>query len=194
MNGSPPIRTAAYAAIWSSRNGEGAATTARALLRVRSVHDDYGLHRSLAHLQPRTRRFLSILRMHRSGRSKRAYATYWVMLLRGPNEREGATAAVGDPRERTSACCRRALQTGCSGFGQIMPRARLTHRVGEHARRAGPVARQPCNQCLLSGTGVASTVSVEDYVHDALHFVELDRVQGVEHLDMRVALPLDRDS
>jgi hypothetical protein len=29
-----------------------------------------------------------------------------------------------------------------------------------------------------------STVSVEDYVHDALHLVELDRVQGIGHLDM----------
>ena len=38
-----------------------------------------------------------------------------------------------------------------------------------------------------------STVSVEDYVHDALHLVELDRVQGVGHLDMGVAFPLDRD-
>jgi hypothetical protein len=36
-------------------------------------------------------------------------------------------------------------------------------------------------------------VSVEDYVHDALHLVELDRVQGVGHLDMGVAFPLDRD-
>jgi hypothetical protein len=36
-------------------------------------------------------------------------------------------------------------------------------------------------------------VSVEDYVHDALHLVELSRVQGVGHLDMSVAFPLDRD-
>jgi hypothetical protein len=38
-----------------------------------------------------------------------------------------------------------------------------------------------------------STVSVEDYVHDALHLVELNRVQDVGHLDMSVAVPLDRD-
>jgi hypothetical protein len=38
-----------------------------------------------------------------------------------------------------------------------------------------------------------STVSVEDFVHDALHLVELDRVQGVGHLDMGVGSPLDRD-
>jgi hypothetical protein len=38
-----------------------------------------------------------------------------------------------------------------------------------------------------------STVVVEDYVHDALHLVELDRVEGVGHLDMDVAFPLDRD-
>ena len=38
-----------------------------------------------------------------------------------------------------------------------------------------------------------STVSVEDYVHEALHLVELNRVQGVGHLDMGVAFPLDRD-
>ena len=38
-----------------------------------------------------------------------------------------------------------------------------------------------------------STVSVEDYVHDALHLVELDRVQGVGHLDKDVAFPVDRD-
>jgi hypothetical protein len=38
-----------------------------------------------------------------------------------------------------------------------------------------------------------STVSVEDYVQDALHLVELDRVQGVGHLDIGVAFPLDRD-
>jgi hypothetical protein len=36
-------------------------------------------------------------------------------------------------------------------------------------------------------------VSVEDYVHDALHLVELSRVQGIGHLDMIVAFPLDRD-
>src|SRR5271155_3190153 len=29
-----------------------------------------------------------------------------------------------------------------------MLRARLTHRAGEHARRTGPVARQPCNPCF----------------------------------------------
>ena len=29
--------------------------------------------------------------------------------------------------------------------------------------------------------------------HDALYFVELDRVQGVGHLDMGVAFALDRD-
>jgi hypothetical protein len=38
-----------------------------------------------------------------------------------------------------------------------------------------------------------STESVEYYVHDALHLVELSRVQGVGHLDMSVAFPLDRD-
>jgi hypothetical protein len=38
-----------------------------------------------------------------------------------------------------------------------------------------------------------STVSVEDYVNDALHLVELNRVQGVGHLDMGVVFPLDRD-
>jgi len=38
-----------------------------------------------------------------------------------------------------------------------------------------------------------STVSVEDYVHDALHLVELNRVQGVGHLDMSVVVPLHRD-
>jgi hypothetical protein len=31
-------------------------------------------------------------------------------------------------------------------------------------------------------------VSVEDYVHDAPHLVELSRVQGVGHLDMSVAI------
>ena len=38
-----------------------------------------------------------------------------------------------------------------------------------------------------------STVSVEDYVHHAPRLVELDRIQGVGHLDMGVALPLNRD-
>jgi hypothetical protein len=38
-----------------------------------------------------------------------------------------------------------------------------------------------------------SAESVEDYVHDALHLGELSRVQGVGHLDMSVAFPLDRD-
>ena len=37
-----------------------------------------------------------------------------------------------------------------------------------------------------------STVSVEDYVHDTVQVVELNRVQGVG-LDMSVAVPLDRD-
>jgi hypothetical protein len=38
-----------------------------------------------------------------------------------------------------------------------------------------------------------STMSVEDYVHDALHLVELNRVQGVGHLDMGIGLPLIRN-
>jgi hypothetical protein len=37
-------------------------------------------------------------------------------------------------------------------------------------------------------------VSVEDYVHDALHLVELDRIQSAGHLDMGVAFPLDLDA
>ena len=32
------------------------------------------------------------------------------------------------------------------------------------------------------------TVSVEDYIHDTLQVVELNRVQGVGHLDMSVAV------
>ena len=38
-----------------------------------------------------------------------------------------------------------------------------------------------------------STVSVEEYIHDTLQVVELNRVQGVGHFDMSVAVPLDRD-
>jgi len=38
-----------------------------------------------------------------------------------------------------------------------------------------------------------STVSVEDYVHNAPHLVELNRVQGVGHLDMGIAFPLYHD-
>lgn len=44
-----------------------------------------------------------------------------------------------------------------------------------------------------NGTSVVSAVSVEDYVHDALHLVELDRIQSAGHLDMGVAFPLDLD-
>jgi hypothetical protein len=37
--------------------------------------------------------------------------------------RFGSPAAVGNPHERRSACCRCALQSDCSGFGQYWPLA-----------------------------------------------------------------------
>jgi hypothetical protein len=44
-----------------------------------------------------------------------------------------------------------------------------------------------------NGASIGSIMPIEDYVHDALHLLELDRVQGIGHLDMGVALALDRD-
>jgi hypothetical protein len=38
-----------------------------------------------------------------------------------------------------------------------------------------------------------STASAEGSVQNTLHLVELTRVQGVGHLDMGVAFPIDRD-
>jgi hypothetical protein len=38
-----------------------------------------------------------------------------------PNDRKASMAVIGNPHERTSACCSCALQSGCSGFGQPKP-------------------------------------------------------------------------
>ena len=56
------------------------------------------------------------------------------------------------------------------------------------------VMRQPCRVILFGGVrDLVSAMSVEDYVHDALHLVELDRIQRAGHLNMAIGLPLDLD-
>jgi hypothetical protein len=90
----------------------------------------------------------------------------------------------------------------------IISAAHLTRRCrslgarSDNARHNGPwLVGSSC--CLAfvpvfdpgpTERALLSTVSVEDHVHDPLHLVELSRVQGVGHLDMGVAFPLDRDA
>ena len=80
------------------------------------------------------------MRREAAGSVRRRTSGYGCCLIGPIVAGVGSMPAIGNPHERTSACCRCALQSGCSGFGQLRP-------LRAHCRRSPDGRIPPGSSC-----------------------------------------------